>query len=108
MYDRKYAWREVIKQFDPVLEGRIGAYADHIVSRESRISRRDKELILMACSAVLRYGSGTRKHGMEAIREGAAPADIVEVLSIASMPGGFGTFIEGIEALGDQLTSDKG
>ena len=105
MYERKHDWRAVIKTIDPVAEEKIGAFAAHTLARESRIPRKYKELILMACSAALRYGSSIRKHGMEAMNQGASEAEIIEVFSLVSMAVGFSTFIDGIEALGDQLKS---
>jgi len=107
MYERKHNWRAVIKKFDPVAEEKIGAYAAHTLARDSRIPRKYKELILMACSAAIRYGSSTRTHGCEAMYYGATDEDIIEVLSLVSLSAGFTAFIDGIEALGDQLTLTK-
>lgn len=107
MYERKHNWRAVIKQIDPAAEEKIGAYAAHTIARDSKIPRKYKELILMACSAAIRYGSSTRTHGMEAMYYGATDEEIIEVLSLVSMSSGFTAFIDGIEALGDQLTLNK-
>ena len=107
MYERRHNWRDVIKTIDPVAEEKIGAFAAHTLARESRIPRKYKELILMACSAAIRYGSSTRTHGCEAMYYGATDEDIIESLSLASMSAGFTAFIDGIEALGDQLTLTK-
>lgn len=106
MYERKHNWREVIKKIDPEAEARIGAYASHVVARDSEIPRKYKELILMACSAAVRYGSSIRTHGSEAMYHGATDKEVIEALSLASLTAGFTAFIDGIEALGDQLTLD--
>ena len=37
---------------------------------------------------------------------GATDREVIEALSLASLTAGFTAFIEGIEALGDQLTVD--
>jgi len=107
MFERNYDWRAIIKQIDPLAEEKIGAYADHSITRESKVPRKYKELILMACSAAVRYRSSVRKHGIEAMSQGASEEEIIEVFSLVSMAVGFTAFIEGIEALGDQLTPKK-
>lgn len=103
-YERKYSWREVIKRIDPEAERRIGEYVSHTLLRDSEIPRQYKELILMACSAALRYGGSARVHGKEAMRFGASEEQVIEALSLASLTSGFTALIEGIEALGDELT----
>lgn len=104
MYERKQNWRGIIKQIDPALEEKIGSYAAHNLVRDSQVPRKYKELILMASSAAIRYGSSTRTHGIEAMHYGATDAEIIEVLALVSMTAGLTAFIDGIEALGDQLT----
>lgn len=103
-YERKHNWRAVIKQIDPEAEQRIGDYVSHTLARDSEIPRKYKELILMACSAAVRYGSSTRTHGSEAMYYGATDKEVIEALSLASLTSGFTAFIDGIEALGDKLT----
>ena len=71
-YERKYNWRAVIKQIDPEAERRIGEFVSHTLVRDSEIPRKYKELILMACSATLRYGSSTRTHASAASRTSTA------------------------------------
>ncbi len=107
MYERKHNWREVIKTIDPELETRIGGYTGYALGTESEIPRKYKELILMACSAAIRYGSSIRTHGSEAMYHGATDKEVVEALALASLTAGFTAFIDGIEALGDQLTVDE-
>ena len=107
MYERKYDWRGVIGEIDPKAAEIITDYVVHSVARDSEIPRKYKELILMACSAVIRYGSSVRTHGAEAMYHGATDKQVIEALSLASLTGGFTAFIEGIEALGDQLTVDQ-
>lgn len=107
MYERKHNWREVIKTIDPELEQRISGYTGYALGTESEIPRKYKELILMACSAAVRYGSSTRTHGSEAMYHGATDKEVVEALALASLTAGFTAFIDGIEALGDQLTVDE-
>jgi len=107
MYEREQNWREVIKSVDPVLEGRVSSLAEYVLSTESEIPRKYKELILMACSAAIRYGSSTRTHGCEAMHHGATDKEIVGALALASLTSGFTAFIDGIEALGDQITVDE-
>ncbi|MEX0954984.1 MAG: carboxymuconolactone decarboxylase family protein [Rhizobiaceae bacterium] len=106
MYERKQNWRGAIKAVDPDLEEKIAALTGHILPRESEIPRKYKELILMACSAAVRYGSSTRTHGIEAMYQGATDREVIEALSLASLTSGFTAFIDGIEAIGDQLTID--
>jgi alkylhydroperoxidase/carboxymuconolactone decarboxylase family protein YurZ len=106
-YERKHNWRAVIKQIDPKAEQCIGEYVSHTLLRDSEIPRKYKELILMACSAAVRYGSSTRTHGSEAMYHGATDKEVIEALSLASLTAGFTAFIDGIEALGDKLTVSK-
>ncbi len=107
MYERKYNWREVIARVDPQAEARISEYIGHVVARDGALPRKHKELILMACSAAIRYGSSIRTHGSEAMYHGATDAEVIEALSLASLSSGFTAFIEGIEALGDLLGRDE-
>ena len=106
MYERKHDWHEISKSVDPTLEQHVTACTEHVLATESELPRKYKELILMACSAAIRYGSGTRKRGCEAMHHGASDKEIIEALALASLTSGFTAFIEGIEALGDQLTVD--
>ena len=103
-YERKHNWRAVVRQIDPEAERRIGEVVSHTLLRDSEIPRKYKELILMACSAAVRYGSSTRTHGSEAMYYGATDKEVIEALSLASLTSGFTAFIDGIEALGDKLT----
>ena len=107
MYERKHDWRGIIKSVDPALEQHIGAFSDHVLETESEIPRKYKELILMACSAAIRYGSGTRERGCEAMHHGASDKEIVEALDLAALTSGVTAFADGIEALGDQITVDE-
>ena len=104
MYERKHDWHEIIKSVDPTLEQHVTAFAGHVLALDSEIPRKYKELILMACSATIRYGSGTRERGCEAMHHGASDKEIVEALALASLTSGVTAFVEGIEALGDQIT----
>jgi alkylhydroperoxidase/carboxymuconolactone decarboxylase family protein YurZ len=104
MYDSKHNWHDIIKCVDPVLEQHVTAFADHVLETESEIPRKYKELILMACAAVIRHGSGTRERGCEAMHHGASDKEIIEALALASLTSGFTTFAECVEALGDQIT----
>ena len=106
MYERKYNWREIIKSVDPALEQHVTAFTGHVLATESEIPRKYKELILMACSAAIRYGSSTRTRGCEAMHHGASDKEIIEALALASLTSGFTAFIDGVEALGDQITVD--
>ena len=104
MYERKHNWREIIKSVDPALEQHVTAFSGHVLETESEIPRKYKELILMACSAAMRYGSSTRTRGCEAMHHGASDKEIIEALALASLTSGFTAFADGIEALGDQIT----
>ena len=106
MYERKHNWREIIKSVDPALEQHVTAFSGHVLETESEIPRKYKELILMACSAAMRYGSSTRTRGCEAMHHGASDKEIIEALALASLTSGFTAFADGIEALGDQITVD--
>ena len=103
MYEKKYNWRKVIGEIDPQAEKIITSYVQHCVIKEGKIPRKYKELILMACSAVIRYGSSVRTHGIQAKKSGITNEELIEALSLASLTGGFTALIEGIESLGDQL-----
>jgi alkylhydroperoxidase/carboxymuconolactone decarboxylase family protein YurZ len=107
MYERKQDWRAIIKSVDPVLEGHVSSLAGYALATESEIPRKYKELILMACSAAIRYGSSTRTHGCEAMHHGATDKEVIEALALVSLTSGFTAFIDGIEALGDQITVDE-
>ncbi len=48
-YQRKHDWRSVIRAVDPGAESRITEFISYTVQRESALSRKHKELFLMAC-----------------------------------------------------------
>jgi alkylhydroperoxidase/carboxymuconolactone decarboxylase family protein YurZ len=106
MYEHEHDWREIIGSVDPALEQQVAAFTGQVLETESEIPRKYKELILMACSAAIRYGPGTRKRGCEAMHHGASDKEIVEALALVSLTSGFPAFADGIEALGDQITVD--
>ena len=85
MYERNHNWREIIKSVDPALEQHVTAFSGHVLETESEIPRKYKELILMACSAAIRYGPGPRKRGCEAMHHGASDKEIMEALALASL-----------------------
>ena len=106
MHERKHNWHQIIKSVDPALEQHVTAFTGHVLETESEIPRKYKELILMACSAAIRSGPGTRKRGCEAMHHGASDKEIMEALALASLASGFAVFADGIEALADQITVD--
>jgi alkylhydroperoxidase/carboxymuconolactone decarboxylase family protein YurZ len=106
MYERRFNWLEIVKSVDPGAQSRIGEFVEYVLRRESNIPRKYKELILMACSAALRYGSSIRTHGKEAMYYGASENEVVEALCLASLSSGFTALIDGMEALGDQFTKE--
>ncbi len=108
MHERKHDWRKIIRSVDPALEQHAAAYAGHVLDTESEIPQKYKELILMACAAAIRSGAATRQRGCEAMHHGASDKEIIEALALASLISGFTAFIDGIEALGDQITVDDG
>jgi alkylhydroperoxidase/carboxymuconolactone decarboxylase family protein YurZ len=107
MYEREHDWREIIKSVDPSLEQQVAAFTGQVLEAESEIPRKYKELILMACSAAMRYGPGTRKRGCEAMHHGASDKEVIEALALVSLTSGFTAFADGIESLGDQITVDN-
>lgn len=106
MYEREHDWREIIKSVDPALEQQVAAFTGQVLEAESEIPRKYKELILMVCSAAIRYGPGTRKRGCEAMHHGASDKEVIEALALVALTSGFTAFADGIEALGDQITVD--
>jgi alkylhydroperoxidase/carboxymuconolactone decarboxylase family protein YurZ len=104
MYECKHNWREIIKNIDPVLEEHVTSFASYALANDSEIPRKYKELMLMVSSASIRYGSSTRAHGCAAMQHGATKKEVIEALALASLTSGFTAFIDGIEALGDQIT----
>ena len=106
MYEHEHNWREIIKSVDPALEEHVAAFTGQVLATESEIPRKYKELILMACSAAIRHGPGTRKRGWEAMHHGASDKEIIEALALVSLTSGFTAFADGINALGDQITVD--
>ena len=104
MSERKDDWRVVVSRIDPVAAERLEALEAHVAARDSRIPRKHKELIMMACSAALRHDSATRAHAGEAMYYGATDEEIVEALSLASLSAGSAVSAGGVEAVADLLT----
>ncbi len=97
-------WVDIVKNIDPVLEITGREFSEYITDKESAIPRKYKELILLACLAAIRHGSGIRKHGYEAMHHGASDKEIMEALALASLATSFSTLSEGVDALANQFT----
>jgi alkylhydroperoxidase/carboxymuconolactone decarboxylase family protein YurZ len=106
MHEHQQDWRAVVDRFDAALATKASALEGYAARRDSKIPRKYRELILMACAAGIRYRTSVRDHGFEAMYQGASDEEVIEALSLASTLAGFTAFIEGIEALGDRLTVD--
>ena len=104
-FDRDYNWLEVTRSFDEGTAAAISAHVAQVLERDSKIPRKYKELILLACSTAIRSGGSVRSHGFGALRHGATRAEILEAIALAAMPAGYSAFIEAIEAFGDELTA---
>ncbi len=106
-YQREQDWRAVIRTVDPGAESRITEFINYVVTRETALPRKQKELFLMACSASMRYGVSTRVHGSAAMKHGATCAEVIEVLNIVSIQAGFTAYVDAVEALGDELQMNE-
>ena len=101
-----FDWANALEFIDPNHEQYTREFNDYVINRQSEIPKKYRELILMACSAVIRHQAGTRIRGYEAMHHGASDKEIIEALSLASFASSSSTLSEGINALREQLTID--
>lgn len=102
--ERQYQWLDIIRFYDAPLAESISGHLALCIGRETRIPRKYKELMLVACSAAIRSGGSVRSHSRAALRCGAEPGQVLEAIALAALPSGYSAFIEAIEAIGDLLT----
>ena len=104
MDDNNLNWLGIIKSIDPGLEKSAKELNNSILEKETEIPKKYKELILLACLAVIGNQAGIRHQGYEAMHQGATDKEIIEVLALASLASGTSTLAEGISVLKDQFT----
>lgn len=96
---------ELLQQYDPeyfVAFKRL--YADVTFSRtDSALSRRFRELIMVAVCAATGRNLGIRVHTRRALRAGAAPREILEALQTTAIPCGMPVLWAGLEVLAEEL-----
>lgn len=107
MAENNFDWADIVQKIDPILGKSSQALSDYLIDQESEIPKKYKELILMACLAVIRNNTGTRHRGYEAMHQGASDKEIIEALALASLASGFSTLSESVNALSDQFTVER-
>lgn len=96
---------DLLQEYDPeYFEAFKRLYADATFSRkESALSRKFRELIMVAvCSATGRH-LGIRVHTKRALLAGAAPREILEALQTTAIPCGMPVLWAGLEVLAEEL-----
>ncbi|MBI3090526.1 MAG: carboxymuconolactone decarboxylase family protein [Candidatus Tectomicrobia bacterium] len=96
---------ELVSKFDPeYFKALKGFYADATFAREdAALSRKIKELIMVAVTTAKGSARGTRVHIKRALLCGATPKEVLEAIETATIPSGLPTLWAGIEALADEL-----
>jgi 4-carboxymuconolactone decarboxylase len=99
---------EVVARLDPeYFEKLKGLYVDGTFERESALSRKTKELIMVGITTAIRATRGVRVHSERALALGATPREVLEAMEVAAIPGGMPGLWLGVEIL-EAILAAKG
>ncbi len=96
---------ELVNAYDPeYFKALKGLYADATFERHgAALSRKTKELIMVAITSAIRSNRGAHVHIKRALLSGATPREVMEAVETATIPTGLPTLWFGVEALADEL-----
>jgi alkylhydroperoxidase/carboxymuconolactone decarboxylase family protein YurZ len=99
---------DLIADMDPEYFDKLkGIYVDATFGREGALTRKTKELIMVAITCALSRPRGVRLHAERALALGVTPREVLEAVEVAAIPGGMPGLWLGVETLHDIL-KDKG
>lgn len=78
-------------------------YDDGTFGRKGAVSRRTKELAMVAVCCALRQPRGIRLHTERALATGASPRQVLEIMEVAAIPAGLPGLWLGVDILDEVL-----
>ena len=91
-----------MKEFDQDLYDKCAAWRDALTYNEV-ISMREKEMIMIAMTCLIRFESGVRTHVRYALDEGVTREEITAAASLSMLLGGIPAYRDGILWIHDEL-----
>lgn len=91
-------WRDLVLQYAPDTHERMTAYIGHVVE-SSPLPAKERELMLFATSAAVRFRPSMLTHGRRAMEAGASVEELFHAVAFAALSGGFTCMIEGVGVL---------
>ncbi|MBI2846897.1 MAG: carboxymuconolactone decarboxylase family protein [Chloroflexi bacterium] len=82
------SWRETLAPLDPTYLELSHDIFMHVMEKRKAISRKNKELMVMAIDAAVHYVPGVKVHMTSAKKFGATKDEVVEALEVASLVTG--------------------
>lgn len=101
MTERLPHWK-MMERFDPELLDKLEPWREQLLT-QGVLSIRDKELIMTAMCAVIRFHAGFEIHAERALRAGATPEELFETCSLTLLIGGVPAYRESVLLLEDLL-----
>lgn len=81
-------WREILAPLDPAYLELSHDIFMHVMEKRKAISKKNKELMVMAIDAAVHYVPGVKVHMTSAKRLGATKEEVLEALEVASLVTG--------------------
>lgn len=93
------AYTEVLYNADPEYARRYDAYAEHVLRRDDALSRKNRELIIIAFAASEGQVEACRNHIASAIKHGATLDEIFQTFQLTSRLAGAWSSVTAAEAI---------
>ena len=98
---------EIIARMDEEYAGFLkGLYVDGTFGREGALERKTRELIMVGITCALRSARGVRLHSLRALKLGAEPREVLEVMEVSAIPGGMPGLWLGLDTLQEILDQE--
>jgi alkylhydroperoxidase/carboxymuconolactone decarboxylase family protein YurZ len=102
MSERLPHWK-MMERFDPSLLEKIEPWREQLLT-EGVLTRREKELIMSAMCAVVRFHTGFEIHAERALDHGATDAELFETCALTLLIGGVPAYRESVLMLEKLIT----
>lgn len=102
MNERPSHWR-MMEEFNPSLFEKIEPWRQQMLA-DGVLTRREKELIMSAMCAVVRFNAGFEIHAESALSNGATDAELFEACALTLLIGGVPAYRESVLILEEILS----
>jgi alkylhydroperoxidase/carboxymuconolactone decarboxylase family protein YurZ len=106
MSERLAHWR-MMERFDESLLEKIEPWREQLLA-DGVLTRREKELIMSAMCAVVRFHAGFEIHAERALEQGATDAEVFETCALTLLIGGVPAYRESVLMLEKILSQRSG